>query len=100
MIASDFVVQIAEATLDRVGAGTIGRQKQQLKAGMLPQPALDEGGFMDFTVVSHEVDTVKAPGRIGAVEEIQPVQKQSRHLPKPKARMYSARAQIQSPGPR
>jgi hypothetical protein len=54
---------------------------------------------MDFTVVSHQLDLVKTPGRIGTVEEIQQVQKQPRHLPKPKARMYSTRAQIQSPGP-
>src|SRR5947209_10373558 len=36
MVPCDFVVQVAETTLDGVGAGTIGRQKQQHKARMLP----------------------------------------------------------------
>jgi hypothetical protein len=70
MIAGDFVMQIAEAALDRVGAGTIGGQEQQLKAGMLPEPVLDRSGFMNFAVVCHDIDPVKAPGRIGTVEDV------------------------------
>src|SRR3954467_15844670 len=98
MVPGDLVMQIVEATLNGVGAGTAGGQKQQLKAGMLPQPALDRLPFVDFVVVHHDIDPVKAPRRVNPVEEVQQVQKQPRYLPKPEAMMDLARAHVQGSG--
>jgi hypothetical protein len=70
VVTRDFVVQIAKATLDGVGAGTISGQKQQGETGMLSQPAPDGSGFMNFAVVGHQVDAVKAPSRVSPVQDV------------------------------
>src|SRR3954451_13584174 len=67
MVPGDFIVQIAKAALDGVGAGTVGGQKQQCKAGMLPQPVPDGSGFMDFVVVGYHLNqTTEEAGHSGS----------------------------------
>jgi hypothetical protein len=69
MIASDFIMQIAEAALDGIRAGTIRREKQQLKTGLLPEPSLNGCRLVDFTVICYYIDPVKAPGRVGTLQD-------------------------------
>jgi len=91
-MAGDFVVQVAETALNRMGPGTICGQKQQHEAGMLPQPALDRSGLVNLAVVRHHLDPIKAPGRVSTGDDVQQLQKQPGHLAKPKAVMHLARA--------
>ena len=70
VIARHFVMQIAEAAFNRISARTIGGQKQQLKAGMLSEPALDERSLMNLVVIRHHLDSVPAPRRVGALQNI------------------------------
>src|SRR3954451_15376145 len=85
MVPGDFIVQIAKAALEGVGAGTVGGQKQQCKAGMLPQPVPEGSGLMDFVVVGYHIDPFKTMGRVDTIEDVQQIQKQSGPLPKPQA---------------
>src|SRR3954449_7463946 len=98
MVACDFIVQIAKTALDGIGAGAIGGQKQQDEARMLLQPTPNHGGLMNFTAISYHIDPVKASDRVSKVEEVQQIQKQSRHLPEPDTVMYPARVDIQGSG--
>jgi hypothetical protein len=71
MVPCDLVVPVAKAALDGVGAGTIRGQKQQLKAGVLPQAVPDRSSLMDFAVVGHEVDVGKAPSWVSPIKNVQ-----------------------------
>src|SRR3982751_7102564 len=85
MVPGDFMVPIAKAALEGVGAGTVGGQKQQCKAGMLPQPVPDGSGLMDFVVVGDHLAPFKTMGRVYTIEDVQKIHKLSCTLPKPHA---------------
>lgn len=70
MVAGHFIVPIAETPLDGIGTRAVRGQKQQHEARVLLQPALDRSGFVNFTVIGHHIDSVKAPGRISTIEEV------------------------------
>src|SRR4051794_41804740 len=67
VISCHLVVRVAEDTFDGVRPGTIGRQPEQLEAGMSGQPTLDRLRFVDSIVVDYHRDSVIAAGRITEV---------------------------------
>src|SRR3954451_23273862 len=83
MVPGDFIVPIAKAALEGVGAGTVGGQKQQCQAGRRSPPVPDGSGFMDFVVVGYPTDPFKTRGRVDTIEDVQQSQKPSGPLPKP-----------------
>src|SRR3954468_23765767 len=87
VITGDFVVQIAKTAFDGIGTRAVGGQKQQHEARMLPKPALDRRGLVDLAIVGNNKDPMKVSGRVSTVKDVQKVQKQSRHFPKPETVM-------------
>ena len=71
MIAGAQVMHITKSALDRGGARTISRQKEQGKAGVLSQPLFDGLCFMDFVVIHHDIDPFELWSRLGFVQRLQ-----------------------------
>jgi hypothetical protein len=73
VVAGAEVMHVAKGTLDRVGAGTIGRQKQQLNLGVLGQPLLNNLCLMDLIAdIPQTLDgicIIFGVGRISSWEE-------------------------------
>ena len=75
---------IPKRPLNRVGPGTIGREKQQLDAGMTRQPLPHGLGFMNSTIIH---DNVQAPilwGGIALLKEDEQFPEQRIRFPVPR----------------
>ena len=61
VIPGALVMHISKRPLDRVGAGALGREKQQLDAGMTRQPLPSGFGVMDMAIL-HDDRQAPIPG--------------------------------------
>jgi len=82
---------------NRASLGTVGRQEEQLKAGMRGQPPLHGLGLVDLIVIDDHIEAGELRERIRLVERRQQVQKQARGLAPPHPMDDRAPAQIPSP---
>src|SRR6266542_1818498 len=56
MVASAFIVNIAENALDRIGPRAIARQPNQFEMGMLFQPTVNCLRFMNLVIVADDIN--------------------------------------------
>src|SRR5919199_5413688 len=69
-------MRVAKDEFDRVGTGTIGRQPEQLEAGMRCQPAPDSLRLVDFVIVHDHIDSVIVTSRITALQTVEQIPKE------------------------
>ena len=77
VVARTFVRDIPTGACNRIGRRAIGRQLQQLEAGMGSQPLLDFLRFMEFGVVDHAPEVVKEWRGRGAIERVEEFQEEA-----------------------
>ncbi len=98
MVAGAGVVHIAQSPFDRIGTGTVGRQKAQHKTRVINQPLLNGLRLMDFVVIHHHVEPRVLLGRIALIEDIEQLSKQRVGFPCPAAVEERVGRQIKHPG--
>jgi hypothetical protein len=85
MIAGTAVMHVAERALNRVRAGTVGRQQEQGKPWVGSQPLLNSPGLMDLIVIHDDIEPHVRLGGISLIEAPEQITEQGVSFARPKA---------------
>src|SRR5215510_480269 len=78
MVAGAFIVDIPKGPLNRICSRAVGRQVEQLKAGMGRQPFFDLPRMVNLGVVGHDREAREGRCWVGMVERLEQVQEEPR----------------------
>ena len=91
MVSRALIVHVAKSSLNGICLGTISRQPQQCKAGMVFDPLPHGLGFMNTVVIHDHIDAGNPRSGIGVIQECQQVPEERIGLPRAVAMEESRR---------
>jgi hypothetical protein len=99
MMAGTAIMDIAKSSLDRVGLGTVGRQKKPGEPRVVGQPLRHSFRLVNRIGVDHDIEPRIPCSRIALMEDVQEVAEQGLGLTWSQAVEQRPGGQIEGPGP-